>query len=426
MQEGPFGADELWLLVAAGLVFLMQAGFLCLEVGLVQTRHATATAMKNTLDWVVVGVAFSLVGFGLMFGASAGGWIGSGPALLGIGVGGRDSLFFLFQLGFAATAATIVSGAIAGRASIVSYLVASSLMALLIYPVFGHWVWGGALTGSPGWLEAIGYRDFAGSSVVHAVGGVVGLVGAWIMGPRLGRFAADGSTRNLDTHSFSLSLLGVTVLWVGWWGFNGGSALAFDGSVGGIIVNTNLAACAGSLVGFAHARRFQANREIEIKLVGGLLSGLVAITACANVVSPLGALAVGASAGVLHNLASEWLLRRARIDDPVGAVPVHAVCGVWGVLCVAIFGRADLLPHDRLTQLGVQALGAGVCVAWAGAVGWLVFQAVRRSVGLRVSPAEERAGIHLGFSGEEEAANSAPTGLDPDELRALLGEAARR
>jgi Amt family ammonium transporter len=299
-----------------------------------------------------------------------------------------------------------------------AYLVASLLMALLIYPVFGHWVWGGSfLAGNDGWLGRLGYVDFAGSSVVHLVGGSVALMGAWLVGPRLGRFSADGVPQPMPGAQLGLSALGVLVLWFGWWGFNGGSALRFDASVASIIVNTNLAGAAAGFAGFLHCRFFQGKRDLDEKFLGSALGGLVAITASCHLVSPLAAVAIGALAGPLHNVAFDVLLRRLRIDDPVGAVPVHAACGVWGVLAVALFGDAERLAHPRLVQLGVQALGALVCIAWASGAAWLAFRGLRATVGLRVSPAEERAGVNMAGEVREQPDDA----LDPALVRELLG-----
>jgi ammonium transporter, Amt family len=407
----PTNADSLWILVAAGLVFLMQGGFLCLEIGLVQTRNVPVTALKNIIDWTMVSLAFFFVGFGLQYGDDIGGWIGTGyVALDGIAQSSYPGgvIYFLFQLGFAATAVTIVSGALAERVSFISYLAASFVMGALIYPVFGHWVWHEA-----GWLARLGFVDFAGSTVVHVVGGVMSLVGARLVGPRLGRFGSDGSIRAIRSHDFGLSVLGVALLWLGWWGFNGGSTLAFDDRVGGIILNTNLAGAAGGLVGFLHARFVQGSHVAD-KLVGGILGGLVAVTASCHLVSPLAALAIGAIASVIHNYAYDALLRY-RIDDPVGAVPVHLACGLFGGTAVAIFAPAEALIQGRFVQLGVQLLGAAACIAWTGLTSYALFRLLRASVGLRVSPAEERSGLSMeAFAAPDEEA------VDPEALRNLL------
>ena len=417
--------DRLWVLLAAVFVFLMQVGFLCLEVGMVRQREAVVQALKNAIDWMMAVLAFFLVGFGLMFGPTLAGWLGSGLfALEGLSEAtGADPgalCFFLFQLGFVGTAVTIVSGALAGRVSFNAYLVASFVMAILIYPVFGHWVWGGSLLpGNEGWLGRMGYVDFAGSSVVHGVGGFVALAGAWFVGPRLGRFGPDGEPRPMAPSQLGLSVLGLLVLWVGWWGFNGGSTLRFDAaSVGSILLNTNLAGAAGGFAGFLHCWFLQGKRDLEEKLIGSTLGGLVAITASCHIVSPAAALAIGALAGPIHNLAFDFLLRRLRIDDPVGAIPVHGVCGTWGILAVALFADASRLEHGRLMQLGVQALGMLACFAWAGGSAYVLFRVLRASIGLRVSPDEERCGVNMAGEVHEPAAAES---IDPALLRELMG-----
>lgn len=410
--------DHLFVLTSAALVFLMQGGFLCLEVGMVRQREAVLQAMKNVIHWMMAALAFFAIGFGLMFGPTLGGWLGGGFLALD-GLSGGSLVFFLFQLGFVGTAATIVSGALAGRVGFGAYLVESLLMALLIYPVFGHWVWGGILlAGNDGWLGRLGYVDFAGSSVVHVLGGSVALMGAWLVGPRLGRFAPDGTPQPMPGSQLAFSALGVLVLWFGWWGFNGGSVLRVDASVPLIILNTNLAGAAAGFSGFLHCRFFQGCRDLDEKFLGSALGGLVAITASCHLVSPLGAIGIGALAGPLHNLAFDFLLRRLRIDDPVGAVPVHLACGAWGILAVALLGDAERLANARWTQLGVQALGLIACFAWASGAAWLVFCGLRATIGLRVSPAEERGGVNM--AGEVREPDSEER-LDPALVRELLG-----
>jgi Amt family ammonium transporter len=382
-------------------------------------------ALKNAIDWVLAVLLFFAVGFGLMFGTSAGGWVGT--SLFGLaGIEQIDAtvsfplIFFLFQLGFAGTAATIVSGAIAGRASFFSYVLSTLAMTGLVYPLFGHWAWGNLLISeNQPWLAALGFVDFAGSTVVHSLGAWFALAGAWMIGPRRGRFDAAGQVQRMDPSSTSSVALGVLLLWVGWWGFNGGSQLAFDDRVGPILLNTNLAAAAGGLAAYVHAWQFQAKRNLAAKFMGGILGGLVAITAGCNVVTPWGAIAIGAIAGVVHNVSFEWLLHRWRIDDPVGAVAVHGFCGAWGTLAVAVFGQEALLPNPRVLQLGVQTLGVVVALVWAGAIGLATFAAIRRFVGLRVSPDEELVGIDI--TGELTIPEpEAFEDFDASRLRALM------
>lgn len=419
--------DSLWVAIAAVLVMMMQAGFLCLETGLVRARHAEAVALKNIVDWILSNLIFFSVGFGLMFGESAGGVVGS--SLFGLaglsrieGPIAEETIFFLFQLGFAGTSATIVSGAIAGRASVIGYAAASTMVAALVYPVFGHWAWGNALIGSnEPWLASLGFVDFAGSTVVHSSGAWFALVAARSIGPRIGRYDATGAARPIPCDSIPLSTLGVLILWVGWWGFNGGSTLRFDERVAGIILNTNLAGAAGALSALAHGWLFQDRRDISIKLLGGTLGGLVAITASCHLASPLAALLVGASAGIVHNLGFELLLHRLRIDDPAGAVAVHGFCGVWGTLAVAFVAPADQLAMGRLAQLGVQTLGAASCFAWSAGLAVVIFAFLRRTIGVRLSPEQELGGVDAaGQRRTSDEARDEATPLDEARLRALM------
>jgi Amt family ammonium transporter len=394
-------ADRAWVLVAACLVFFMQVGFLALEVGFVRRKAIVITAMKNVVDWVVCCLAFFGAGWGLMFGYTVDGLVGGSGWLLAGGDGGHAigiGIHFLFNLAFAGTAATIVSGAMAERTAFVPYVISSAVVTAIIYPVVGHWIWGnGFFASNSTLLTQWGFIDFAGSTVVHSVGGWVSLIGIIVVGPRIGRFDADGQPVNLGNYSLAWSGMGVLILWFGWWGFNGGSTLRLDESVAGIIVNTNVAAAAGGFAAMIHGKLAQAGRDLTAKFMGGVLAGLVAITASCHIVSPVAAVVIGVVAGVLHNIALEAMVR-FRLDDPVGAVPVHLACGIWGTLAVGIFGRDDaFLPgQSRLAQIGVQALGVGIVAAWTVFASLLTFLLLRRYVGLRVSAHEELVGYDLG------------------------------
>ncbi len=417
--------DRLWLIICAAFVFLMQAGFNNFEAGMVQPKSATGIAMKNLADWIVGSLGFALVGFGIMFGASETGLIGTShfgfEGLSDPNTNPLGEAFFLFQLAFAGTAVTIVSGAMSERTGFVPYLVGAGVMALLIYPVFGHWTWGSAfIEGNGAFLAELGFIDFAGSTVVHSVGAWVALVGIWRVGPRLGRYANDGTVLSLPSANVSSSTFGVILLWFGWWGFNGGSGLVFDKGVGSILLNTNLAAAAGGLIAYCHGRWFQDHREMNSKFLGGVLGGLVAITACCHVVGPWSALLIGIGAGVLHNYSFEFLRNTLKLDDPVGAIPVHGVCGIWGTLCVAFFGSAESLPHGRLMQVGVQLLGVVVCFVWTTLVAFLMYRLLEKTIGLRVSPESERRGV--GITEKHESLPPPPEDqLDEAELLALMG-----
>lgn len=420
-----------WVLICAALVFLMQSGFLAFEIGLVRRKNAPVTAIKNLADWMVVGLFFFLVGYALMFGTSQGGYVGS-SMFLGQGVetapaapGGATHLgwaFFIFQLAFCGTAMTIVSGAVAERTGMTAYLIFGVVMAVAIYPVFGHWVWGSLYLGTDnaGWLARLGFRDFAGSAVVHGIGGWSALAAIQVIGPRMGRYTTDGKLMPLDSHGVHWSAFGTLILWFCWWGFNGGSTLALNGDVGRIIVNTNIAGSAAAMVGFLHAVSVQKRRAVEEKLIGSALAGLVAVTACADVISPVSALAVGAGAAVVHNHALEFVTLRLKLDDVVGAIPVHAFAGVWGCLCVALFGDQAMLPHPRWHQLGIQALGCLVCGVWAYVLSFACFKILKATVGVRVDPMKEIEGLTL--SAVEEEAPAHLEGEDPeyDELLAEI------
>lgn len=417
--------DQMWVVVCAALVFLMQAGFKSFEAGMVQPKSATGVAMKNLADWIVGSLCFCLVGFGLMFGASQAGLFGTSlfgfEGLHGEGTNPLGESFLLFQLAFAGTAVTIVSGAMSERTGFVPYMVGSAVVALVIYPVFGHWVWGNAyIETNSAFLADLGFIDFAGSTVVHSVGAWVALVGVWLVGPRLGRFRDDGTVAALPAASISNSAFGTILLWFGWWGFNGGSGLIFDGKVGSILLNTNLAAAMGGLSAYVHGRWLQEHRDLNSKFLGGVLGGLVAVTACCHIIGPWAALAVGATAGVVHNYAYEFLGRVLKLDDPVGAISVHGACGVWGTLCVGIFGASSQLPHDRLSQIGVQALGVLLCFVWTSSIAFVVYKVLAATIGLRVSPAHERRGVGIT---ERHVSEPPPAEdrLSEEELLALMG-----
>ena len=417
--------DKLYILICAGMVFIMQAGFKCFEVGVVRSKNSTATGMKNIIDWVVCSLIFFFLGFGFMFGDSAHGLIGTNLFFLkNLPESGLGSVFFMYQLAFAGTALTIVSGAMSERTGFIPYLCGSFFIALFIYPLFGHWAWGSLfLEDNKPWLASLGFVDFAGSTVVHSIGAWVALVGVWFVGPRLGRYDADGNLRQFESHSYAYSILGVMLLWFGWWGFNGGSVLALNDSVGPIIVNTNLAAAASGLTAFFHCLFFQKRDNINDKLLGGVLGGLVAITACCSVVNHLGAVLVGMLAGVVHNLSYDLLAKTLKLDDPVGAIPVHGFCGAFGTISVALFGQDELLPNPRMTQLGVQALGVLVAFVWASLSALIMYKVLQVVVGMRVSPAEEQAGLDIigGFDPNQESGEEQSSGPSEEELRKIMG-----
>jgi ammonium transporter, Amt family len=402
-------ANILWTLIAAILVMFMQAGFAMVESGFTRAKNAGNILMKNVFDFSAGSVIFFLLGFGLMFGDSIGGFVG-GTGFLPGSPADPDYLwtltFWFFQCVFAATAATIVSGGIAERTKFGSYLLISVLVTGLIYPVSGHWAWGGLWGGEGGWLEAMGFADFAGSTVVHSVGGWIALAGAIALGPRLGKYTPDGKRNAIPGHSIPLAALGVFILWFGWFGFNSGSTTAVDGTIGYIAVNTNLAAATGALGAMFTAWLLFGKPDVSMSL-NGVLAGLVAITAGCYEVSPLGAMIIGLGAGVLVVLSIIFIDKTLKVDDPVGAVSVHGVCGAFGTLCVGLFaapGYGDLsglFYGGGLSQLVTQAIGVASVFVWAFGTGFLAFKLVKAVMGVRVSAEEELKGLDVGEHGME-------------------------
>lgn len=398
------GATVAWILVCAALVALMQAGFCLLELGMSRPKNCLNVAMKNMLDMGIGFIFFLLFGFTLMFGSGVNGWAINGFSWLP-GYGGEHPvwIFWVFQAVFAATAATIVSGAVAERTKFVGYLVFTAIICGFIYPVVGHWAWSGlagdwGFGGGTGWLEGMGFGDFAGSSVVHGVGGACALAGIMVIGPRAGRFRADGSAVLIPGHSIPLVVLGTFILFVGWFGFNAGSQLAPDMAVARIIANTMLAAGAGGLVGMVVFWRIDGKPDVATTM-NSVLGGLVAITACCNCVSPISAIVIGGLAGVL-SAAGPVVLEKCRLDDVVGAVPVHLFCGIWGTLCVAIFNEGGF----SIEALGVQALGALAICGGAFVIAWISFKLIDVTIGLRASDGDQ----DLGLDFTEHAANAYP------------------
>lgn len=394
-------ANFLWTLIAAFLVFLMQAGFAMVEGGFTRAKNAGNIMMKNLMDFSIGSLAFWAVGFGLMFGVTKSGWIGSDNFFLS-GFDGSDNwifAFLMFQTVFAATAATIVSGAVAERMKFVSYLIYSVVVTAIIYPIFGHWAWGNLFhADQSAWLADLGFIDFAGSTVVHSIGGWVGLAGTVVLGPRLGRYTKEGKIKPIPGHSLPLATLGVLLLWFGWFGFNAGSTTTADTSIARIALNTNLAAAGGAVAAMIIAWLLLKKPDIGISL-NGALAGLVGITApCANV-TPTSAVFIGLIAGVIVVLSVKFF-DAIKVDDPVGAVSVHGVCGVWGTLAAAFFAEEGF----SVAQLGVQALGAAAAFVWAFGLGLILFGLIKVIIGLRVSPDEESEGLDLG----EHAAEAYP------------------
>ncbi len=382
-------ADYVWTLVAAALVFFMQAGFAMVEAGFTRAKNAVNIMMKNLMDFSMGTLAFWAIGFGLMFGASSSGWLGtSGFFLRDFTVGGDPWVlaFWMFQVVFAATAATIVSGAMAERTKFTSYMLYSVFICGIIYPVFGSWAWGGLFHGS-GWLEKLGFIDFAGSTVVHSVGGWAALAGAIVLGPRIGKYTKDGKVRPILGHNLPLAALGVFILWLGWFGFNPGSTTAASKDIAMIFVNTNLAAAAGAVLAMFTSWIRIGKPDVGMSL-NGALAGLVAITAPCASVTPLSAVIIGAIAGIIVVL-SVFFFDKIKVDDPVGAISVHGVNGAWGTLAAGLFN----IGGTSAKIIGVQLLGIGACFVWTFVTAFILFKIIDKTVGLRVTPEEEREGL---------------------------------
>jgi Amt family ammonium transporter len=390
----PETANIVWMMTASALVLLMQAGFCQLESGLVRAKNSINVALKNLVDFCVSGAVFWLVGFGLMFGASRSGWIGGSLFAFGQDASPWLLAFFLFQLVFCGTAITIISGAVAERMRFKSYVLLSLLVAGVIYPVFGHWAWGGAAgVGTQGWLAAEGFIDFAGSSVVHSVGGFVALAAIITIGPRLGRFSRKRPP--IHGHNLVLATVGVLVLWFGWFGFNAGSTLEMNDSIPLILVNTNLAAIWGGIAGLALGWWIE-RRPVVSHALNGVVAGLVAITASCHIMAPLSSALIGAVAACVC-VGGAYLLERLKIDDAIGAVSAHGFAGVWGILAVAILGDPEAFGTglSRLEQFAVQLKGITVCIAWSSVVGYLGLRLLASQMDLRVTPRQEVRGLNI-------------------------------
>lgn len=397
--------NVVWTLLAGVLVFFMQTGFALVETGLTRAKSAANIMMKNLFDFVLGSIAFWALGVAFMFGDGTP-FIGlKGFFMTGVLGNGGDWnwTFMLFQTMFAATAATIVSGAMAERTKFKAYLVYSFIVSLLIYPIAGKWAWGG------GWLAAKGFCDFAGSTVVHSVGGWLALAGAMVLGPRIGKFGPDGKPRIIAGHNLVLATVGVFILWVGWFGFNPGSTVAGIPDIGRIAFVTNLGAVAGAAMAMLTAWIMLGKPDLSMSL-NGALAGLVAITAGCNSVTMVGALVIGAVAGVLVVL-SVLFWDRMKVDDPVGAVSVHCVNGVWGTLACGLFNAEKALGTGEastglfygggVSQLLVQLEGILAYGVWAFGLGLVLFYLIKKTVGLRVSADEEMKGLDIVEHGNE-------------------------
>ena len=401
MEELAISLDTVWMLLAAMLVFWMQPGFALCEAGFTRSKNSVNILMKNFVDFILGSLLFFFVGFGFMFGSDGAGFIGA-PNWGDLSFYKGDlpvEGFLIFETVFCATAATIVSGAMAERTKFNMYLVYSAVISLLIYPVEGHWTWGG------GWLSEMGFHDFAGSAIVHSVGGVLALIGAIALGPRIGKYGKDKKSRAIPGHNLALAALGVFILWLGWFGFNPGSQLAASGEVNRtaishVFLTTNLAAVAGGAATM-FLTWFKYGKPSLSLMLNGILAGLVGITAGCDVVSPWGAVIIGFVCGIVLVFAIEFIDHKLHIDDPVGASSVHGVCGILGTLMTGLLATdGGLFYGGGWHFFGVQALGIVVIDLWAALCGFLLFFGIKKFCGLRVEPRVEEEGLDVYEHGE--------------------------
>lgn len=378
--------DTVWVITAAALVFFMQAGFALLESGMSRSKNAVNVVMKNYMDVCIGSIIFWMVGYGLMFGDNATGFFGI-THFFPQNLSDMGYSFLLFQTMFAATAVTIASGAMAERTRYHGYLLGALLVSGIIYPVFGSWVWGSYYNGQ-GWLAALGFIDFAGSTVVHSIGGWVALAGIIVLGPRLGKFSTSGKPRDIPGHNLTLVALGGLILWLGWFGFNGGSTVAADTSIGLIVLNTHLSAAAGAMG--AIAMLLMTRQPVLLtQSINGSIGGLVGITAGCATMEPLYAMLTGFIAGMVV-VAGARLLEFLKLDDVVGAVSVHGFAGAWGTMAAGIFLKDNMF---NVEQMFVQFIGVAAGFLWAFPLAMLMYYVIDKVIGLRASSLDEQRGL---------------------------------
>ena len=397
--------DTLWVLLGGILVFWMQAGFAMVETGFTRSKNAGNIIMKNLMDFALGSLIYWIVGFGIMFGADAAGIIGM-PGFFADGTAenAADSInhyaFLFFQTVFCATAATIVSGAMAERTKFISYCIYSAVISAVIYPIAGHWIWGG------GWLAQLGFHDFAGSTAVHSIGGWCALVGAAILGPRIGKYTKSGKSNAIPGHSLTLGALGVFILWMGWFGFNPASSLGItgDGALelsSRVFITTNLAAASAATVTMIITWVKYGKPDVSMTL-NGVLAGLVAITAGCDVVSPAGAAIIGLISAFAMVYGIEFVDKVLKIDDPVGAIGVHCINGVLGTILTGAFAvEGGLLYGGGFKFFGIQCLGVMAVAIWSIATATILFKVIKATVGLRVTREEEIRGLDIEEHGLE-------------------------
>lgn len=388
--------NHMWTMIAAALIALMQCGFLMLEAGMVRSKSTVSVAQKNITDFIFSVASFYLIGFMFMFGASYGGFIGiDAHFFLWDFVGDWSYTFFIFQAMFVGTAATIMSGAVAERMKFSAYIIMAVILSAFIYPAFGHWAWGNLLINNNAWLADMGFIDFAGSTVVHSIGGWVALAAIVVLGPRAGKFDKDGTPNIITGDNYALSVLGVLLLFIGWFGFNGGSTTVADPAFAHIISNTVISAvfagCAGCIFGRIYDGHFH-----PVRTINGMLGGLVGITAGCDVVGTHGALIIGLTSGLIVFYASWILEHKFKLDDVVGAVAVHGFGGAWGTLMVGIFVSEASLGHgSSIGQILVQMTGIGAAFLWSFGVSYIFLKLLDKFIGIRVSEQEELSGLNL-------------------------------
>jgi len=397
--------DLLWILICAILVLMMQAGFMCVEAGATRNKNNINTALKNICDFGICMLVFWTCGYGLMFGSSISGYAGFSHFLF-VPQHPEEGAWFIYQAAFCGAAITIVSGAVAERLKFSMYLLIAVVGATLVYPLIGHWVWN-----EHGWLASMGFVDFAGSTVVHSLGGTIALAAIIILGPRTGRFREDGTVREFNGSNVPLSLLGTLLLFFGWFGFNGGSAGAFDENVPSILINTLLGGASGLVTTIVLCYSIY-RRPYVMRIMNGLLGGLVSVTACCHAVTPFEAVIIGSMGGVVV-LFADILLQRFYLDDAVGVIPVHLAAGIWGTIAVGIFGEPSILGTSLLgdQQVAIQLVGVFACCSVVFIISFIFIYGADRLWGIRVSRAAEEAGLNVA----EHRAND-----DVEELLAVM------
>jgi ammonium transporter, Amt family len=396
--------DTLWVLVAGFLVFFMNAGFAFVETGFTRAKNTVNILAKNFIVFALAAIAYWAIGYGFMF--------GEGNSFIGLSsflVGEKSTApvsnipvyaFFFFQLAFAAAGCSIISGAVAERIKFLSFIIFGTLMVVFIYPVTGHWIWGG------GWLGSLGFHDFAGSTAVHSVGGWCALIGILLLGPRINKYRHDGSAKAIPGHSIPLATLGGFILWLGWFGFNPGSELAMDANVPRIALTTGLASCTGIVSAMAVSWMLSGKPDLSM-IINGCLAGLVAVTAPCAVVTPVGALIVGVVAGALV-VFSVFFFDKLHIDDPVGALSVHLVNGIWGTVAVGLLAAPGYVENvtglfygGGFKQLTAQLIGIGVVGGFVTVMALILWGIIKATYGIRVSREEEIGGLDIGEMGIE-------------------------